>query len=83
MAIHLNPDYAEAYRYLGILHYNAEEWLPALEAFREAAEADPTESQYFVLCGEVETRLGNLQQAELDFQRAHELDQDLPLQGSN
>lgn len=72
--IALQADYAAAYNDLGYLHYQEQEWKAALDAFQEAARADPDFATAYDNLGATYLVLGQENKAVASLQQATHLD---------
>ena len=74
--IEMNPVYAEAYFFLGILHHRVNEREEALMAFDKAIELNNTVSKYWAARARFEKECGNIDSAVADYEKVLGLDPD-------
>ena len=69
----LYPGYALSYKNQGIIYYRLEEWESVVEFYSLAIEVEPLQGTYYAWRSIAYWKLGNIEQANADEERAHEL----------
>ena len=72
-AIRLNPNYADAYYNRGNVYRNQEKWDLAVADLTQAIRLNPNDADAYKNRGFVYYRLGDINKARQDFQRAAQL----------
>ncbi len=63
-AIAIDPEYVDAYYYIGIIHERYREYEESMAMFMTAASLDPSNPQFPLAAAEMQIEIGNLDQAE-------------------
>lgn len=71
-AVSMKPDWSEGYWYLGLSHYELDQYAPALDAFRRVTSLTPESADAWAFRGLCEYQLGSYEAALTDLFRSRQ-----------
>ncbi len=75
--IELEPNYVDAYRYLGEISEYRQDYASAIHAFKELTRVMPYQPQFYLRLGNAYNQSGNKQEAIAAYERAIKIDRDI------